>query len=86
MNKDGYEIAWEQIKQMLCDEYPLGDIIALIEFKYDYETKYELEWEFISVDNEGMITWQNDWCEGQTDVNVVKCGYVGDIKDITFYG
>ena len=68
----GYEIAQEQIKQF--KEYqnnPYADYVVSIEYKYDNEDTYtqnnEVVWHS-PLDN--MWWWNNDWCEGQTDVIV----------------
>lgn len=83
--KDGYAIAHEQILQMLgCEQR--GDILALIEYKHDHEKTYERNWEYLSYDGNETMIWENDWCEGQTDVRVIKCGFVSDIEDVIFEG
>ena len=84
--KTGYDIAFEQVEQRLDVEHRImGDILVLLKYKYDHEKEYDIEWHVLLWENEEFI-WEDDWCEGQTDVTVLKCGYVTDIKDISFYG
>lgn len=81
----GYNIAWRQIKEIVDTEYRIsGDILVLLKYKFDYEDEYTYEWELLLFEHERFM-WENDWCEGQTDVEVLQCGYVSDIKRIEFY-
>ena len=47
--------------------------IVTLKYKYDFEDEYTIRNEILEVDNYGYI-WENDWNEGQTDVEVL--GYI----------
>ena len=59
-----------------------GDYIVKLKYKHDYESEYTYSNEVVSyeIDSDSWI-WLNDWCEGETDVEVMA--YVA-IDEITF--
>ena len=62
----------------LLDKLPVDDYIVRIKLKYDHETDYQYTNELLIYDGsdyEGSIYhWDNDWDEGQQDIEVI--GYI----------
>lgn len=49
-----------------------GDYIVRLKYKYDWEKEYRYSNEVVSYEfDRDSWVWLNDWCEGETDVEVV---------------
>ena len=55
------------------------EYIVRLKYKYDWETEYTYSNELILDNGRGDWYWQNDWDEGQTDVEVVGFMAVDDV-------
>lgn len=71
----------------LLDTLPVDDYIVRIKLKYDNETDYRYTNELLlyeGSDYEGSIyIWNNDWNEGEQDVEVI--GYIPVSEVDRFY-
>lgn len=75
----------DQFYQILDnDNHPYEDLIVTIKYKYDWETEYITENQFLEYDgNCNDYIWLHDWCEGQTDVTVLGCIPVSEVSTIS---
>lgn len=54
--------------------------IVTLKYKYDFEEKYTIENQILVYDSvDDSYIWQNDWNEGQTDVEVLGYMILGDV-------
>ena len=66
---------FKEIENQAIDTY-----IVTLKYKYEFEDNYTIEnqiLEYVSVGDE--YVWQNDWYEGQTDVEVLGYMLLGDV-------
>ena len=75
----------DQFYQILDnDNHPYEDLIVTIKYKYDWETEYLTENQFLEYDgNSNDYVWLHDWDEGQTDVTVLGCIPVSEVSTIS---
>lgn len=69
----------EKFFEKLYSQETRDDYLVRLKFKYDWEDEYEEHNEFLETCN-GDYMWLNDWCEGQTDVEVIGYIAVPDIE------
>ena len=61
---------FDELENKVRDTY-----IVTLKYKYDFEEKYTIENQILVYDSmDDSYVWQNDWNEGQTDVEVL--GYI----------
>lgn len=80
-----FPMTLDQFCQILDnDNHPYEDLIVTIKYKYDWETEYITENQFLEYDgNRNAYVWLHDWDEGQTDVTVLGCIPVSDVNTIS---
>lgn len=79
MEKDGYEILYEQMLDWFgVEELPDGYYIVCFEHKYDSEVKYSTEMCLLTKEY-GKGLWDWDFNEGQTDYKVC---WVAEVYDL----
>lgn len=69
-----FPISIEKFNQILDNNSsnPYEDLIVTLKYKYDWETDYIIENQFLEYDgNVDNYIWLHDWDEGQTDVTVL---------------
>lgn len=85
MKVDSYDIIAAKVREYWKATYP-QDVIAFFYQKYDFESEMEWEWcrELISPhgsDDYERVIFENDFCEGQTDVKDVRIVSLDEIID-----
>jgi hypothetical protein len=85
MKVNSYDIIAEKVREYWKETYP-QDVIAFFYQKYDFESEMEWEWcrELISPhgsDDYERVIFENDFCEGQTDVKDVRIVPLDEIID-----
>lgn len=85
MKVNSYDIIAEKVREYWKATYP-QDVIAFFYQKYDFESEMEWEWcrELVSPhgsDDYERVIFENDFCEGQTDVKDVHIVSLDEIID-----
>lgn len=66
---------FDELENKVRDTY-----IVTLKYKYDFEEKYTIENQILVYDSmDDSYVWQNDWNEGQTDVEVLGYILLGDV-------
>lgn len=66
---------FDELENKVRDTY-----IVTLKYKYDFEEKYTIENQILVYDSvDDSYVWQNDWNEGQTDVEVLGYMLLGDV-------
>lgn len=81
-DKDGYDIAREQIEKFVAFS-DWDTFIVALRYKYDFETEYTDDRVILEVKDD-CFCWDYDWCEGQTDVIVDGIISVRDVPITIF--
>lgn len=82
---DSYDIIAERVRTFWKATYP-QDVIVFFCQKYDFDNEWEECAELVSPhgsDDYEQVIFQNDFCEGQTDVKDIKIVPLDEI--ISFY-
>lgn len=60
--------------------------VVYMRYKYSWQNEWEYSNELLNVDMNvsGYYVWDNDWHEGQEDVEILGCIALSDIKIKTF--
>lgn len=58
---------------------PLQTYIVEIKMKHSYEQEYTLTNQLLVVENASQLVWDNDWFEGQDDVEILRCVALDDV-------
>lgn len=61
------------------ENQPVEDMIVALKYKYSHEKEWTYSNEILEVDPSGEYIWQNDWNEGQTEVEVIGCIPISEI-------
>lgn len=69
------EQLFEELKNKDVEDY-----IVTLKYKYDNEHKYTVENQLLLVDKDFSYIWNNDWNEGQTDIEVLGYCPVSEVK------
>lgn len=82
---DSYDIVSAKVREYWKQTYP-HDVIAFFYQKYGFESEMEWEWhsELVSnlePDDYESVIFENDFCEGQTDVKDVRIVPLDEIID-----
>ena len=71
----------EEFNKFLDNLEYLGAMIVRIKLKYEHEKDYHYTNEYLSYNgNTGEWDWENDWWEGQQDVQYLGAIMVDDIQ------
>jgi hypothetical protein len=66
---------FDELENKVRDTY-----IVTLKYKYDFEEKYTIENHILEYDSKAdSYVWQNDWNEGQTNVEVLGYMLLGDV-------
>ena len=83
MKVNSYDIIAEKVREYWKATYP-QDVIAFFYQKYDFEEEWEWYRELVSPhgsDDYERVIFENDFCEGQTDVKDVHIVSLDEIID-----
>lgn len=72
------DVVFEQIEKIYGNYMP-GLVIVDMAIKYDFETEYDRSNELMFVNSFNSAIWENDWCEGQTDIIIYG---ITDVEEV----